>query len=67
MFQEANFFYNKKITNLKKLFVFDSTGVWTKGFELVKQVLYHLSHTLKKAIWSAKLAKRWRWFPKLIF
>jgi hypothetical protein len=24
---------------------FDGSGVWTRGFALAKQVLYHLSHT----------------------
>jgi hypothetical protein len=27
------------------LLIFDGTGVWTRGFMLARQVLYHLSHT----------------------
>jgi hypothetical protein len=26
-------------------YFFDSTGIWTQSLELVKQALYHLSHT----------------------
>jgi hypothetical protein len=29
---------------LNFIYLFDSTGFWTKGFTLVKQVLYYLSH-----------------------